>query len=284
MVLITNKLNRAKHILLILHWMNFDTAFGAAITSIFIASNIGSVVPQIVNIALILAVLSIYNFDHLLDARKISGTAKSRRHRFYQQFFTQLAAYQLLLLLSLLVVSWYLPTVIAKVGIIIAVITLIYFLLLFLILPNQFILKELMIAAVFSCALFLGPLSSNMAAATSMVVIILWLEIFLLATANTFIFAWFDYENDKYEGHSSLAQIVGSKRIQTLSYWVLGLLGILISVNLGYGASWSGQLVVLGMGLVLLVSLRMGKDVSPAENLRVVGEAIFLIPLLAILF
>jgi 4-hydroxybenzoate polyprenyltransferase len=277
-------LNRGKHILLILHWMNFDTALGAAITSIFIAGNIGSTVPQVVYTALILAVLSIYNFDHLIDARKISGVAKSGRHRFYQQHFTQLAVYQLILLLGLLLVSWFVPMIVAKVGITIAVFTLIYFLMLFLVLPNKFVLKELMIATVFSCAIFLGPLASNLGAISSIEVILLWLEIFLLATANTFLFSWFDYKNDRDEGHSSLAQIVGPERIKSLSYLVLGLLGLLVIISLGYGVAWGGQLVVLGMGMVLLISLEIGQDFSPAENLRIAGEAIFMIPLLAILF
>ena len=70
-------LNWVKHISLKLHWMNFDTAFGAAITSLFIANGIGSNVPEIATIALVLAVMAIYNFDHLIDAKRITGLAIS---------------------------------------------------------------------------------------------------------------------------------------------------------------------------------------------------------------
>jgi 4-hydroxybenzoate polyprenyltransferase len=264
--------------------MNFDTAFGAAITSLFIANIIGSEIPHVATAGLIVAILAIYNFDHLLDAKKINGVAIAGRHRFYQRNITHLAIYQLFLLIALLVISWFVPTTIAKAGIILAVITLIYFLLLFIILPHRFVFKELMIAAVFSCGLFLGPISLMSTPVITFYTIMLWLEIFLLALANTLIFSWFDYENDMNEGHSSLAQIVGSKTIRILSFLVLTILAITIIISMFHDTLWSGQLIIFMMGLVLLVSLMRGKKNKEDERLRIVGEAIFLIPLVYLIF
>lgn len=264
--------------------MNFDTAFGAAITSLFIAKIIGSVVPQIVIAALILTILAIYNFDHLLDAKKINGEAITGRHQFYQRNFAHLAIYQLLLLISLLVISWFVPATIAKAGIILAVITLIYFLLLFIILPHRFAFKEVMIAAVFSFGLFLGPIAVMSTPVISFDIILLWLEIFLLALANTLIFSWFDYENDMKEGHSSLALIVGPKTIRILCFLVLIILGMTIFLSLINDALWIGQLIILIMGLVLLISLMLGKKYNKDERLRIAGEVIFLFPLAYLIF
>ena len=264
--------------------MNFDTAIGAAVTSLFIAKLISSVVPQVANVALILAVLAIYNFDHLLDAKKISGEAISARHRFYQQYFTTLAIYQLVLLIALLLISWFMPVAIIKAGIILALITLIYFLLLFIVLPERFAFKELMIAVVFACGIFLAPLSVKSTQLISLDILLLWLEIFLLALANTLIFSWFDYENDIKEGHSSLAQIVGTKKMQSLSYFVLALLLIIILISLANGALWTDQVIILIMGLILFASLILGRQVKQNEGLRIAGEAIFFIPLARLLF
>ena len=264
--------------------MNFDTAIGAAVTSLFIAKIIGTVVPQMANLALILAVLAIYNFDHLLDAKRIRGKAISARHRFYQKNFTQLAIYQLVLLISLLVISWFLPVAIIKSGIILAVITLIYFLLLFIVLPQRFVFKEFMIAAVFACGLFLAPLSVKSPQFISFEIILLWLEIFLLAIANTLIFSWFDYENDRKESHSSLAQIVGARKIQNLSFSVLITLLFIILFSLANDAQWVDQIIILIMGLVLFGSLLLGKHVKQNETLRIAGEAIFFIPLVRLIF
>lgn len=264
--------------------MNFDTAIGAAITSLFVANIIGSDVPQIATLALVLAVLAIYNFDHLLDAKKISGQAISARHRFYQQNFTQLAIYQLILLIALLVISWFIPAIIAKAGIILAVITLIYFLLLFIVLPQRFVFKEPMIAIVFACGLFIGPLSVRTTAVFSVEIILLWLEIFLLAIANTLILSWFDYENDLQEGQSSLAQIIGARQIQNLIYLVLGLLLVFIFLSLAIEFFWYDQIIILIMGLVLFVSLLLGSQFKQNEGLRIAGEAIFFIPLIRLIF
>ena len=107
-----------KRIFLILHWLNYDTAFGAVVTSLFITQNLGSNVPDIAFLALFIAVLAIYNFDHLLDAQRIRGVAQSGRHRYYQEHFKTLSIYQLALLILLIFVSWYVPENIARAGIV----------------------------------------------------------------------------------------------------------------------------------------------------------------------
>lgn len=272
-------MNKGARIAFILHWMNFDTAIGAAITSLFIAKIIGSVVPIIATIVLLIAVLAIYNFDHLLDAKKIRGTAISGRHRFYQQHFNSLAIYQLILLVALLISSWFLPATIAQAGIILAVITLIYFLLLFIVLPNQFASKELMIAVVFASGVLLAPISVKSAQMFSLEILLLWLEVFLLALANTLILAWFDYNNDKKEGQSSLAQIVGFKTVRTLSFIALVVLLAIIIISLVNGSFWADQLVFFMMGMILFVSLVLGTQAKLQDALRIAGETIFLIPL-----
>ena len=112
----------------------------------------------------------------------------------------------------------------------------------------------------------------------------LWLEIFLLALANTLIFSWFDYENDMKEAHLSLAQIIGSGKIQIISFLVLSLLGIIIIISLYINTLWVDQLIILIMGLVLFVILIIGKQNKRGDGLRIAGEAIFLIPLLRLIF
>jgi 4-hydroxybenzoate polyprenyltransferase len=264
--------------------MNFDTAIGAAITSLFVTQILGAEVPHVVIISLFLTVLAIYNFDHLLDAKKIPGIAISGRHRFYQQNFLSLALYQVILLMALLTISWFVPTNVVRAGIILAVVTLIYFLLLFIILPQRFAFKEFMIAVVFASGLFIGPIVTSPIESVSFTTILLWVEIFLLAIANTFIFSWFDYESDRAEGHSSLAQILGPKKIRFLSYLVLTILVIIIVVSLANNALWADQVIILAMGLVLFLSLSTGKIVRAKESLRIMGEAIFLIPLIRLIF
>lgn len=272
-----------KRILLILHWMNFDTALGAAITSLFIAKYIGSVVPVVATSALFVSVLAIYNFDHLLDAKKIVGIALSARHRFYQRNLKVLSVYQMAILLILLVNCWFLPAIIAKAGIILAVIALIYFLLLFIVLPNRFVFKEVMIAAVFVSGLFLASIVVSSLHTISLPMFLLWLQVFLLALINTLIISWFDYEYDLKEGHTSLAQILGKNNVRQISFILLTILLLIIVFSLLNGDLWQDQAIIACMGMVLMFCLVLSKKVHANEVFRLLVEAIFLIPILRFL-
>jgi len=276
------KFRVVKKVLLLLHWLNFDTAIGAAITSLFIARNINTHVPVVAIAALALTVLAIYNFDHLLDAKQIKGVASTGRHKYYQENFKWLSIYELVLLVSLLIITLFVPLEIVKAGIVLAVISLIYFLLLFIIMPNQFIFKEVVIALVFVSGLFLSPLAISHD--YDMTILFLWGQIFLLALANTFIFAWFDYEVDRQEGHTSLAQALGKHKIYFLSLVILSILALTVIVDGFIMVNWENQLIISLMGVMLLLTLILGKYTYHHELYRVVGEAIFLIPIIGLIW
>lgn len=270
-----------KRTFLILHWLNYDTAVGAVVTSLFITQNLDSDVPFIAFLALFIAVLSIYNFDHLLDAQRIKGIAQSGRHRYYQDNFKKLSIYQLLLLVILLIVSWYVPENIARAGIVLAIISLIYFLLLFIILPKSFFLKEVLISIVFVSGLVLAPAvtGSHLPLASDY---LLWVEIFLLALTNTFILAWFDYDIDANEDHTSIALLIGKKLTCQLSYLLLGILGLLIAISIILFSNLESQLIVIAMGISLLASLLLSRHFRKYEIYRIASDAIFIIPIVSL--
>ena len=268
-----------KRIFLALHWLNYDTAVGAVVTSLFITLNLGADVPGIAFLALFIAVLSIYNFDHLLDSQRIKGIAQSERHRYYQENFKTLSIYQLLLLVILLIVSWYVPENIARAGIILAVISLIYFLLLFIILPKSFFLKEVLISIVFVSGLVLAPAVTgpHLPLASDYV---LWGEIFLLALTNTFILAWFDYDIDVKEGHISIALLIGKNLIFRLSYILLGVLILLIVISILLFTNLESQIIVIAMSIPLLASLHFSRHFRENELYRIASDAIFIFPII----
>ena len=276
------KFSSVKRLFFILHWLNFDTAMGAGITSLFVARYLVVEVPSTAIATLVLAVLAIYNFDHLIDARQIKGTAISARHRFYQQNNRLLSNYQVLLLLALLVLSWFVPAAIARAGIVLGSIILIYFLLLFIVLPKRFVFKEIVIAVVYVCGIFLAPVAT--AASLLPNIAPLWLELFLLALANTLIFAWYDYELDRQEGHSSLAQVFGKKAIYRITVVILLALALTIIWQLLQGENQFYQGIIAGMALVLALNLLSYSFAGQNELFRFFGDAIFLLPLIAFLW
>ena len=217
-----------------------------------------------------------------MDAQRIKGQAQSGRHKYYQQNFKMLSIYQLSLLIVLLLASWYVPENIARAGIVLAVISLIYFLLLFIILPKNFFFKEVFISVVYVGGLILAPVitCSHPPLVSDY---LLWLQIFILALTNTFILAWFDYDIDAKEGHVSLAQLFGKKSIYRLSFVLLGIVGMLIIISFGIAPYLDSHFIIVAMTLPLIFSLQFNTYFRKNEIYRVVSDAIFIIPVLSLI-
>jgi len=271
-----------KNNFILLHWLNFDIALGAVVTSLFVASSLAIEIPNSALVALGLSVLAIYNFDHLLDARRINDIALSSRHRYYQTNLKMLAIYQILLLLAILMTSWFVPFKILQAGSILAIITLIYFILLFIVLPNKFALKELIIALVYACGLFLAPVVIT-DFIFSWQMMVLWGQVFLLALINILVFSWFDYELDLKERHTSLALVIGKEKIHQLNIALLGLLVLSIIAMIFIGIAIQTQIVILVMGTILLLCILLNQRLRKKELFRLVADAIFLVPLIYLL-
>jgi hypothetical protein len=271
-----------RKVLKVLHWLNFDTALGAVFTSMFVAQFLNAAVPFTSNLALFITVLIIYNFDHLIDARSIKRIAQSARHNFYQKNLYILSLYQIALLVAALFLVWYLPPAIIRAGIILGLITAIYFLLLFIIFPKRFMLKEIMISIVFSCAIFLAPYYSHQPLQFSLSGVLLWSEILILAITNTFIFSWYDYDIDQSEGHTSIAVVLGRRTVGLLIYALFFTLVIIVTINLTLFGNWGNQFVVLLMAGLLYFSYVADKSLSRNEFYRVFGDAVFLLPIIGV--
>lgn len=271
-----------KNKFLLLHWLNFDIALGAVITSLFIATSLAIEIPNSALLALGLSVLAIYNFDHLLDARRIHDIALSSRHRYYQANLTMLAIYQILLLLAIVITSWFVPFKILQAGSILAIITLIYFILLFIVLPKKFALKELTIALVYTCGLFLAPVVIT-EFTLSWQMMVMWTQVFLLALINILMFSWFDYELDLKESHASLALVIGKYRIYQLNIGLLGLLALSIIAMIINGIAIQSQIIILVMGIILFLCILLNQRLRKKELFRLVAESIFLVPLIYLL-
>lgn len=272
-----------KRLFNLLHWVNLDTAIGAVITSAFIAECLNSRIPVEASITLFLAVLSIYNFDHLMDARKMKAKAQTARHRFYQDNMKKLSIYQLLLMAGLITIIWYLPAAIIRAGIVLALTTGIYFILLFFVFPSRFMLKEIMIALVYSLALFLAPVYINEQISLHPDAVILFFEILLLAVSNTLIFSWYDLDSDLNDGHTSLARNLGKAAVFKVVVFALAILSLLTIYQATTTGQYFEQMLILIMTLILLYVLMAQKKLSNKERFRVAGDAVFFVPIFKLL-
>ena len=86
------------------------------------------------------------------------------------------------------------------------------------------------------------------------------------------------------EKQTSLAQIIGDVAVRKIGFSTLAILLLIIILSLLNGSSWADQLVILTMGLILFISLKIGKKINLQDGLRMAGETIFLIPLIRLIF
>ncbi len=262
---------------------SLDVVVGSGLLTLSIAKYYKVSLPVPVVSCLMIAVWLIYTFDHLSDAKKIGKRAATFRHRFHQQYYKPLQGVLIFVLLAGVAAVCFLPPVIVKNGVICASIVFFYFMLLKL---RSVWFKELLIAFCYTAGVFLGPLSLTQEVLT-IIQLLLIPQVFLLALANLIIFSCFDYENDKKDAQYSLAIHLGLLRSRSLA---LGLVaaGFIISLLMFFSArlmlTIEIQILIFIMNLLLLFILLKEEHFRRNELYRVIGDGIFFIPALILLY
>ena len=232
--------------------------------------------PSIV-ISLGLTVWIIYTLDHLMDARNTAHKASTLRHRFHQKYFKEIASILILALIGAGVSLFFLPVLTLRLGVLLTVVVVIYFVLLQMFRRHNLYLKEISIGLIYTLGLFLGPVSL-IQEMNWMVLAVLFIQFFALSTANLMIFAYFEMEIDEKDGHGSLARLLGKKRVRSfcllLVLLVLTVTASPLSLSLGQ-FRW----FIFGMALILGSLIYRPSFFRKNEAYRVLGDGIFLLPL-----
>ena len=230
-----------------------------------------------------IAVWLIYTFDHLLDARKINGIPSTIRHRFHKQYQRPLLAIAFVLLVIGSVTSFYLPVLLFYNGLLGVLFTAAYFLLLQ---KTAFWQKEICIAIGYTWGIFIAPISLY----PGYLDLSQWLliaQVFLVVFANLLIFSWFDVVNDKRDGHKSMVIYWGIQRSEKIIQFIIGT-GILLSFVIFFLNNSQSTLVMqvlrLLMFSLLLLIYKQPQLFRANELYRVIGDGIFYIPALFILY
>jgi 4-hydroxybenzoate polyprenyltransferase len=263
--------------------MSLDVVLGSGLLNLAIAKYYKVNLPLPVVVALMIAVWAIYTFDHLSDAKKINKVASTHRHRYHQQHYKLLKLLLLLAIFAGIAVTFLLPPVVVKWGIICTVCVVAYFLLLKL---KFFWYKELFIAVCYTIGVFLGPLCLSLEA-LNLFQLLLIPQILLLALSNLVIFSCFDYQTDKQDGHYSLALHLGLSRARKIAKGLV-IIGLVLTAIMFFLAklfiTQEVQLFIFTMNLLLLILLLKEKSFQQNNLYRMVGDGIFFIPILFLLY
>lgn len=278
-------MRRVLNIYRTLNALSIDVAVGACITSIFIASLLDVAISVSAILSLGISVWLIYTFDHLMDAKSIGHVPHTFRHELHQKHFKRIGVATVILGSIQLILFFYLPFQIFLMGLLLLSIVGVYFLVLWVVRTPKIYHKELLIAFVYTAGVFLPSLSTGLAAFHTYGHL-LFSQIALLALTNLLIFSLVEVASDQKDQQPSLALALGAGKLKRIVHFLL-FIGFTISVILlwsSIGDFRIAQYFILLMNAVLASILLIPDSWKRRDVHRIMGDAIFFIPLAYLFF
>lgn len=263
----------------LLNILSLDIVAGAVICAIFFARIFDVVILPYGFISLGLTVWVIYTADHLLDASKLLTTASTNRHRFHQQHFSSLLIAALIAAVVDGLQLFYIRRSVFVGGIVLASVVVVYFF----VQRRLTFLKESFGAVLYAGGVLLIPVSLK-ETGLSLMQILFAFQFFLIALTNLLLFSWFDYAPDQRDNHNSFARSFGEKKTRYVirAIFIVNSFLAIIQVS-AFPASLLAESVFIGMNVVLLIIFSNREYFEKEDRYRLVGDAIFLLPLIYIL-
>lgn len=262
----------------ILNLLSIDVSAGAVVCAGFFSSVFGIPLKPYAYIALGVTVWIIYTADHLLDAKRLSASASTKRHQFHQKHFTVL----LVLTTIAACVDTILVLIIRKplleAGLILSLFVGLYLLI------QRYLafLKEFAGALLYTAGVSL-PVISLEPFALNFNYVLLLIQFMITAWLNLLLFSLFDRHLDLEDKHISFATIWGeskTKRIIILLFAGGVLLGIF---QLMRQFVWP-PVILMVMQLMLLIIFTRRAYFEKNDRFRLWGDAIFLLPAIYFFF
>jgi 4-hydroxybenzoate polyprenyltransferase len=254
--------------------LSIDVALGSVCSALFFAKILQVHILSYGLVALGLSVWIIYTADHLLDALKIKLPAATARHRFHQHHFKTLLVTLVIAMVINGVIILFIRHRVLVAGLYIAAIVGIYFLI------NRYLkfMKEVFIAIVYTVGVLLPSISVTLQPVHAWP----WLIIAsFLGTAliNLILFSWFDYERDLRDGNISFVTVLGERTSRT----VIVLLFLVVTILSIIPWSTAGCVILL-MNALLLFTYIYHRYFSIHDRFRILGDFVFMLPVLYLLF
>ncbi|OFY51820.1 MAG: hypothetical protein A2W85_09165 [Bacteroidetes bacterium GWF2_41_31] len=246
-------------------------------------------VPDVWWFILPMAVWVVYTLDHLFDSIKLKGKAISARHQFHYLHAKILTiAVFCFGILTLAMSILYFQKQVILYSLALAGLVVVYFAAINILSDKwrMLIPKELVIAVVYVTGIWFVPLWFSTQTISGHLIIILLLLTLLVWSEGT-IASWFEYDDDVHDGNHSFATTSGLIRGKSIIFVVLisvliflpGLTFLSHQPAIKYGA-----MLLLAIDLGLLAILLLPGYFSRNSRYRMIGESLFFIPSLMVLF
>lgn len=270
-------MEKLTHSYRLLNILSVDVALGAVTGALFFANVFSVSVLPYGLISLGLTVWIIYTADHLIDARKVKQPASSERHRFHQKYFKLLLVALMIGIIVDATQLFFIRKIVFIEGVRLAITIVIYFL----IQRSLKFFKEITGAILYSGGVLLIPLSTKTDALTQFQIILI-IQFVLTALINLLLFSLFDKKIDEQDRQSSYATVMG-ERTTKISLIILFLIQIVLTAKLLFLGIEKSVFIFLAMNIVLLFIFLRKEYFQIGDRYRLLGDAVFLLPIIQIL-
>jgi hypothetical protein len=251
--------------------LSLDVAAGSVCAALFFARLLDVVVLPLGLISLGLTVWIIYTVDHLMDARNVKLTASTARHRFHQEHFKVLAMIVPAVTAANVVIIFFIRKPVFLGGLVLVFIVGIYLFI------HRYVRfpKELLIAMLYTAGVLLPSISVTALPLETWP----WITISqfaFTALLNLMLFSWYDAASDRIDGNTSIALLAGEGNIIRI-IWSIAILNFVLSI---FNPDRAAAILLALMNLILIVVFVMRDFFSKEDRFRLVGDAVFFIPLI----
>ncbi|MBI1222678.1 MAG: hypothetical protein GC180_08755 [Bacteroidetes bacterium] len=260
--------------------LSLDVAIGAAVMMAFTASFLEVHVDGVYYFLLSLTTWLIYTADHLMDAKNIPHEANTPRHRFHQIHFKMILSAAIVGVFGfILVVPRDTGVTLFRLAVGLSGFILLYFLSLIWARKTQFryVLKEVFIAACYTFGVSFIPVHHAWPLDLSQYFFLFL--IFTLALSNLFIFSMREMKPDFQDANPSAIRFMGLQVLKTLIQIIL-ILHLAASLFLLSEGYWPFAILFMVMNLTLQMLYYFPEKFGKREWYRVLGDGIFLFPLI----
>ncbi|OQX81040.1 MAG: hypothetical protein B6D61_01205 [Bacteroidetes bacterium 4484_249] len=269
--------------------LSLDVVLGSLAGGFFVVK-LFNVYPDFVWwIILPVSVWIVYTLDHLIDAFKLKNKGHTTRHLFHFYYSSQIIIVLILLtIINLLLIGFYLEKQIIYFGFIAGGFAVVYLLFVYFVKNKKtvFLQKEFFVALIYTVGIWGGPaalLGYNLNS-TQIVFLIVF---FLIAFADILIFSLYEEKTDRIDKHNSFAVNYGSKLTTDLIYILITVAFVLCIYEIIFESRvefiFASKIFML-MGLIQLVIMSYPAKFKKNDLYRFIGEMVFWLPWLALLF
>jgi UbiA prenyltransferase family len=261
---------------LLINVLSLDVAAGAVVSALFFGWVFAVHLLPWGLLCLGLSVWIIYTVDHLVDASRTIRPAATARHRFHQRYFSLLSAGLLVAVTGLAVSLLFVRRPVLYSGLALSIFVLAY------ILTQRYLiyLKEVCGGLLYCLGVLLPAWSLSHEAFSLRDGLIIG-QFALTVFSNLILFSIIDFRRDVQDHQHSITTTLGEKntvRLLSIVFIISGILWITELFLVYYTLSLLSVFALMNL-LLLSIFLMRGRFKSN-ERFRLLGDAIFYIPLL----